>query len=237
MNGCVIFVTEACPNHVYKVPMKPTKLQSRFGVSRELFMHNEKPAVKFWKTICKVMASGLLALSQFSSWAQAPALNLSGDKALIAQTRDGQRIRIGSVNFTPAEAGQSRVRVQMDHHAMRDYFLSMREFKCLPAAAEVSCYVPYPYANSALVSAQDLQWLNHHTLFLYKRPADFGANLWNGIIFRWSLTATGLEGLPQAVDLNAISAPPKRLDVPPYAPQDSEPFAAGARWITRLLIE
>lgn len=232
-----MLVTDPCRIPVYNVPVRLTMLQSHLRVSRELAMHNEKKAVNFWKTTCKVMASGLVVLSQVSSWAQAATLNLSGDKALIAQTRDGQRIRIGSVNFTPAEAGQSRVRVQMDHHVMRDYFLSMREFKCLPAAAEVSCYVPYPYANSALVSAQDLQWLNHHTLFLYKRPADFGANLWNGIIFRWSVTPAGLEGLPQAVDLNAISAPPKRLDVPPYAPQDSEPFAAGARWITRLLIE
>jgi len=201
-------------------------------------MRHEKTMAKFAKTIAKVLASGWVVASLGSSWAQTPpVLNLSGEKALIAHTRDGQRTRIGSVNFTPAQAGQSRIRVQMDPHVLSDYFLSMREFKCLPAAAEVSCYVPYPYANSGLVSGQDLQWLDHHTLFLYKRPADFGANLWNGIIFRWTLTPKGLEGLPQAVDLNAISAPPKPLDMPPYGPHDSEPFVAGARWITRLQIE
>ena len=201
-------------------------------------MRNEKTASRFFKVTGKLMASGLVAASLGSSWAQTPpVLNLTGDKALIAHTRDGQRTRIGSVKFTPTAAGQSQIRVQMDHHVMSDYFLSMREFKCLPSAAEVSCYVPYPYANSGLVSGQDLQWLDHNTLFLFKRPADFGANLWNGIIFRWTLTANGLEGWPQAVDLNAISAPPKRLDVPPHGRPDSEPFVAGARLITRLQIE
>lgn len=160
-----------------------------------------------------------------------------GDKALIAQTRDGRETRIGVVNFTPTAGGASRVRVKMDHQVMHDHFLSMREFKCLDAADEISCHVVYPYANPGTVTAQDWQWLDHQTLFLYKRPADFGAKLWNGIIFRWRLGADGLRAEPQAVDLNQISAPPARLDVPPFGLADSEPFAPRARWITQLRIE
>lgn len=187
---------------------------------------------------CLMVAAGLLGMWPLAqAQAQAQSLLPQGDKALMAQTRDGRQTRIGVVSFTPTTDGASRVRVKMDHQVMHDHFLSMREFKCLDAADEISCHVVYPYANPGTVTAQDLQWLDHQTLFLYKRPADFGAKLWNGIIFRWQMSAQGLQAEPHAVDLNAISAPPQRLDVPPYAPQDSEPFAPGARWITRLLIE
>ncbi|MEK7346203.1 MAG: hypothetical protein AAB176_10960 [Pseudomonadota bacterium] len=165
------------------------------------------------------------------------AFVLQGEKFLVAETREGQQTRIGHVEFTPAGAGQAKIRVRMDHAVMRDHFLSMREFKCLAAALEVTCHVPYPYANPATVSLDNWQWLDHNLLFLYKKPEDFGAKLWNGIIYRWRMTPTGLEGLPQAVDLNLISAPPDRLDQPPYGPADSEPFAPDARWIRKLRIE
>ena len=167
----------------------------------------------------------------------AQAFELQGEKTLVAETRDGQHTRIGRVEFTPAEKGQAKIRVSMDHAVMRDHFLSMREFKCLAAALEVTCHVPYPYANPATVSQDNWQWLDHHLLFLFKKPADFGAKLWNGIIFRWRMTPTGLEGLPQAVDLNLISAPPDKFDLPPYGLADSEPFAPDARWIRKLRIE
>lgn len=51
------------------------------------------------------------------------------------------------------------------------------------------------------------------------------------------MSPTGLEGLPQAVDLNLISAPPVKLDLPPYGQADSEPFAPDARWIRKLRIK
>jgi hypothetical protein len=165
------------------------------------------------------------------------AFPIQGEKTLVAETLDGQRSRIGRVTFTPAGPGQATVRVRMDPAVMRDHFLSMREFKCLAAAQEVTCHVPYPYASPTTVTEQNLQWLDHHLLFLYKKPADFGAKLWNGIIYRWRMTPTGLEGLPQAVDLNLISAPPDRLDVPPFGQNDSEPFAPDARWIRKMHME
>lgn len=191
-------------------------------------MHTRRPGIRNLLVGAGLCGMGLLA--------QAQPLP-QGDKALIAQTRDGRETRIGVVNFWPTADGASRVRVKMDHQVMHDHFLSMREFKCLDAADEISCHVVYPYANPATVTAQDWQWLDHQTLFLYKRPADFGAKLWNGIIFRWRLGADGLRAEPQAVDLNQISAPPARLDVPPFGLADSEAFAPQARWITQLRIE
>lgn len=177
-----------------------------------------------------LIASALLSLP-------AHAMALAGDHSLVAYTQDGHRTRIGTVSFAAAGQGLARVRVQMDHSVMLDHFLSMREFKCLPAAQEVTCHVPYPYAHPGTVSEQDLQWLDHQLLFFYKKPADFGAKLWNGIIFKWRLTSDGLEGLPQAVDLNLISAPPEKLDVPPYGPFERDDFPPDVRWVKRLRIE
>ena len=118
---------------------------------------------------------------QWSSWfwcvgaglaLQAQAFPLQGEKSLIAETQDGQHTRVGRVVFTPTTPGSASIRVHMDHAVMRDHFLSMREFKCLAAPQEVTCHVPYPYTNPATVSVQNLHWLDHHLLFLYKKPAN-----------------------------------------------------------------
>lgn len=167
----------------------------------------------------------------------AHAFDFNGEKALIAVTKDGARTKIGRVVFTPLAAGASGFKVQMDHAVMRDQFLSMREFKCLPAEQEISCFVPYPYTQPGTASSTQLAWLEHSLLFFYKQPKDFGAKLWNGIVFKFTATATALVGQPQAVDLNRIGVPPDDLNVPPYGPMDRDPFTPGARWLTELRIE
>ena len=70
-----------------------------------------------------------------------------------------------------------------------------------------------------------------------QQPADFGAKLWNGIVFRFEVTPTALVGTPQAVDLNRIGVPPDNLNVPPYGPFDRDDFTPGARWVQELRIE
>lgn len=168
----------------------------------------------------------------------AQAFDFQGEKALIAVTRDQARTRIGTVSFTlPPAGGPARFSVRIDPQVLRDHFLSMREFKCLPAAQEITCFVPYPYRQPGTVSATDLAWLEHSLLFFYKQPADFGAKLWNGVLFRFEVTPTALVGKPQAVDLNRIGVPPEPPDVPPYGPMDRDDFAPGARWLRELRIE
>jgi hypothetical protein len=165
------------------------------------------------------------------------AFDFKGEKALIAVTKDGAHTTIGRVVFTPVAGGASAFKVQMDHSVMRDHFLSMREFKCLPAEQEISCFVPYPYAQPGTASGTQLAWLEHSLLFFYKQPRDFGAKLWNGIVFTFIATPTALVGQPQAVDLNRIGVPPDDLSVPPYGTTDRDPFTPGARWLTELRIE
>ena len=120
---------------------------------------------------------------------------------------------------------------------LKDHFLSMKEFKCLEGDGEIACHVPYPYAYPARVNAQNLGWLEHQLLFLYKLPSDFGAKLWNGLYFQLNVTPTGLRGQAQAIDLNHISVPPSPLDIPPYAAQLRDDIQPNPRWIQSLSIE
>lgn len=192
--------------------------------------HHRPRASAVWCVLC--------AGATWLAPAVAQAFELQGDKALIAVTKDQVRTRIGTVNFTPQPGGVvARFGVRIDPRVMRDHFLSMREFKCLPAAQEITCFVPYPYPHPGTVSATDLAWLEHSLLFFYKQPADFGAKLWNGVLFRFEVTPSALVGTPQAVDLNRIGVPPEPRDVPPYGPMDRDAFTPGARWVQELRIE
>lgn len=166
----------------------------------------------------------------------AAAWELVGSKTLSLVGRDGKATAIGTVEFTP-QGGRTGFRVVMDHAMMKDYFLSMREFKCLPGDTEVLCHVPYPYRNPASVTADDLVWLEHALLFFCKQPTDFGAKLWNGVYYQLVRTPQGLVGTPQAIDLNAIGAPPAQPGVPPYSKAERSDSPAGARWFGQLLIQ
>ena len=178
----------------------------------------------------------LAALTLAAALPCASAWELSGTKTITALTRDQVPIPVGTVNFIPQADGSSRIALHMDHARFSDHFLSMKEFKCLESADEVACHVPYPYKNPGTVRAGDYAWLEHQLLFLFKQPRDFSAKLWNGVYYRLQPDADGLVGLPQAVDLNLISAPPDQLNVPPYGASQRDDIPDGTRWIARLLI-
>lgn len=184
----------------------------------------------------KVLLRFVCALLLAAPLAPAAGLELDGSRTIRLHTRDGQVVPIGKVTFRPAGA-TSRFELHIDHARFQDFFLSMREFKCLDSASEVFCHVPYPYANPRTVSAADLAWLEHALLFFFKTPQDFGAKLWNGIYFRLDNTAGALVGTPQAIDLNAIGAPPDDPAKPPYGPAERSEIDSAARWFTRLTID
>lgn len=161
---------------------------------------------------------------------------LSGQKTITLHSRDGRATPIGVVNFRPGPGG-SAFELQLDHSRLKDFFLSMKEFKCLDGGAEVLCHLPYPYANPRLVRSDDLAWLEHALLFFFKTPQDFGARLWNGIYFRLQLSDRGLVGTPQAVDLDLIGVPPADLAVPPFGAGERHDIDPGRRWFERLTID
>lgn len=167
----------------------------------------------------------------------ASAWDLSGTRTMTLHARNGDAVKIGTVQFTPQADGRTAFVVTTATENFKDFFLSMKEFKCVEGSGEILCHVPYPYPQPGTVTASDFAWLEHSLMFMYKTPAEFGARLWNGIYFRLRLTEQGLEGQPQAIDLNQISAPPDKTDVPPYRPALRDDIPAGQRWFNRLTIE
>jgi hypothetical protein len=174
----------------------------------------------------------------FLFFASAPAMawELSGTKLIYLHDKAGQKTEAGTVEFKP-QGSQVGFDIHWNHAAMKDYFLSMREFKCFEGSTEVQCQVPYPYPNPKTISANDFAWLENNLLFLYKAPKDFGANLWNGIYYELRMTPAGLVGNPHAIDLVAIGAPPDQPNVPPYPKNERTPMTEGSRWFTHLTIE
>lgn len=162
---------------------------------------------------------------------------LEGLRTLQAVTRAGTRIPIGTVLFTPLNAQLIQFKVNMDAARFKDYFLSMKEFKCLESAVEISCHVPYPYRNPQTIQDGNLVWLEHSLLFLFKQPQDFGAKLWNGSYYRLERQGDALVGRSQAIDLNHISAPSDTPDMPPYSPDLRSDVNPGTRWVDQLVIE
>jgi hypothetical protein len=165
------------------------------------------------------------------------AWQLEGEKTITAHTRDQQHIVIGAVRFTPAGDGSIGFQLSINHDKFTDYFLSMKEFKCLGNAVEVTCHVPYPYRHPAKITPDNYAWLEHNLLFLFKLPAEFGAKLWNGLYYKFRLTDNGLVGEPMAIDLNHISAPPDDLTTPPYGPQAMDRVPLGARWLESITVQ
>lgn len=196
------------------------------------------PPAQPWHRASMPMLHTLSILSLATLLAStATAQPLQGSKTLRLHARDGTAVVLGQVQFTPQADGRSAFQLKLDHAVFKDFFLSMKEFKCVEAPTEVFCHVPYPYPQPGTVAPTDLAWLEHSLLFMFKTPAEFGAKLWNGVYYQLKPTATGLEGLPQAVDLNRISAPPDKPGVPPFRSALRDDIPAGARWFQRLTID
>jgi hypothetical protein len=167
----------------------------------------------------------------------AAGFDLEGSKQVFAVTRDGTRLAIGQVQFTRMSTDVTQFKLKVESPLLIDHFLSMKEFKCLDGASEVTCHVPYPYRNPQTITAGNLVWLEHSLLFLFKQPRDFGAKLWNGSYYQFEVVGQRLIGKPQAIDLNHISAPSDTPNIAPYTPDLRVDAALGARWIDHLLIE
>jgi hypothetical protein len=180
------------------------------------------------------LVGSLLAVLATSTAAAQP---LDGSKTLRLHARDGTAVELGTLTFTPQAGGRSGFALQLDHAVFKDFFLSMKEFKCLEAPTEVFCHVPYPYPQPGTVAPNDLAWLEHALLFMFKTPSEFGAKLWNGVYYQLKPVGQGLEGTPQAVDLNRISAPPDKPGIPPFRPALRDDMPPAARWFHRLTID
>jgi hypothetical protein len=160
-----------------------------------------------------------------------------GTKSVRLHAKDGSSVEIGSVTFTPRADGRVGFVWKADTSRFTDHFLSMREFKCLPGQGEIMCLVPYPYPQPGTIAANDFAWLEHSLLFMFKKQSELGAQLWNGIIWKFTVAGNGLVGAPQAVDLNRIASPPARTDVPPFGSAQRDDIPSSARWFNKITVE
>lgn len=136
----------------------------------------------------------------------AQAWKMTGTKIIKLHGCDGQVVLIGSIEFVP-KGDKIAFALTMDPPQLKVYFLSMCDFKCLDGVDETLCHVPCPYDYPAMVCGTDFTWIKHSLLFLFKAPKDFGVKWCNGVNYHLTLTDQGMMGLPQAIDLNEISAP------------------------------
>jgi hypothetical protein len=159
---------------------------------------------------------------------------LDGKKHIYLVDKKGNEIEVGTVTFQQV-GDQSTYKLHMDHDRFKDFFLSMKEMKCLEGP-ELMCHLPYPYEQPHRVSASDLSWLSHDLLFMFKKPSEFGANFWNGIYFDMSIEGKQIKGIAQAVDLNLLASPPDDLSIPPVNEAERDEIDPKLRWLPYLLI-
>lgn len=159
---------------------------------------------------------------------------LSGEKQIVLLDKQESEIVIGHVVFTPEEGG-SRYSLHMDHEKFRDYFLSMKEMKCLEGH-ELWCHLAYPYEQPRRVSHEDLSWLSHDLLFMFKKRDEFGANFWNGIYYQMRVEDGVIKGEAQAVDLNLLASPPENLSTPPMHEGERDEIERSQRWLPDIVI-
>ncbi|WP_428034474.1 hypothetical protein [Amphritea sp.] len=184
----------------------------------------------------KLSAGLMLFFSLFCLVTSVAAASLSeGVKQIYLQQKDGSEQRIGELVLTAGEHDQLSYTITLDHHLFKDYFLSMKEMKCLEGP-ELWCFIPYPYSQPRTVTSDDLRWLEHDLLFMFKQPEAFGANFWNGIYYKMALTDQGVHGTAQALDLNKLASPPDDLSQPPIGEYDIDEADLDKRWLPYIEI-
>ncbi len=158
-----------------------------------------------------------------------------GNKSIYLKDNAGEEHPIGTVVFTPAADETITYNLNIETERFKDFFLSMKEMKCLEGK-EIWCVIPYPYQHPESVSANDLRWLEHDLLFMFKAPNEFGANLWNGIYYDMTVENGVIRGTARAVDLNYIASPPDDLPTPPYGKFEIDDLEPSTRWLPYIEI-
>ncbi len=186
-----------------------------------------KNKLALYSFLLTVMCSGnlLFANSFYQEARQVSLIDVSGNK-----------VEIGQLTFSKNDQGIVSFDFKPDYDVFTDFFLSMKEMKCLEGP-ELWCHIPYPHENPLTIEGDDYRWLEHKLIFMFKDKKSFGANFWNGIYYTLKADGESLLGKAQHVDLNILAAPPEDLSVPPIGEYDIEEVDAKTRWLPSLVIE
>ncbi len=143
---------------------------------------------------------------------------------------------LGTVTFA-ADGEITTFDVALDAPEFAEEFLSMRPFRCLAGAKETWCHLPYPYETKKRSAANDLADLEYAVLFLFKPPAGYGIDAWNGLYFKLAMDNDGnLDGTLHEADFNVLAVPPERGNLRPVEHSALTPVTAGAHRFSRLKI-
>ncbi|MET1219293.1 MAG: hypothetical protein ABWW63_06625 [Glaciecola sp.] len=151
------------------------------------------------------------------------------DQVVLIDKHNHQHV-IGRITIN----AQQDYTLHIDHSQFKDFFLSMKEMKCLEGP-ELWCHIPYPYPKQVSVK-QDYRWLSQDLLFMYKKQGQFGAKMWQGVYYRIQNTEHGLRGTAYAVDLNDLASEPDNTDMPFYEEAELEQLNQDERWLPWLAI-
>ena len=160
-----------------------------------------------------------------------------GAKTITLIGASGERVAIGTATFTRAEDGAS-FEIALDPKRFQDEFLSMRPFSCLASDKEMWCHLAYPYDLKRKITARDLTDLEYALLFLFKPPAGYGIDPWNGLYFKMSLQDDGVvAGELHDVNLDPLGTPPADRSARTITPDQLTKSDAASRRFSRVEIK
>ncbi len=150
---------------------------------------------------------------------------------VVLEDKQGNGIVVGMV-----EKHDDKYEFIRDDDKFKDFFLSMKEMKCLEGA-EIFCHIHYPYPQEDVNNQNNLTWLSHELLFMYKRPDQFGARLRQGVYFKLEPHENGFKGIAYSIDLDDLASPPDDYSTPPIDTGELELLEVEERWLPFLKIQ
>ena len=166
------------------------------------------------------------------------AAELSGSRGIWLGNAEGEKHRVGTVEFVPVGDGKVRFKVTMAE-SLEEYFLAMRPFRCLTGPRQRLCHFPVE-REPQVISAGDLVPLEYALLFMRTAPKSLHIDPFNGLYYKMELTGGTIVGRLHDVDMDPFitpdSVPPERRRRPLRA-TDLAPGDPRSHWLPVLRIE
>ena len=166
------------------------------------------------------------------------AAELSGTRGIWLGNAEGERHRVGTVEFTPVGDGKVRFKVTMAE-SLEEYFLAMRPFRCLTGPRQRLCHFPVE-REPQVINADDLVPLEYALLFMRTAPKSLHIDPFNGLYYRMRLTEGGIVGQLHDVDMDPFITPdsvPVERRRRPLRAEDLSPGDPRSHWLPVLRIE
>lgn len=134
---------------------------------------------------------------------------VSEKKTVSLIDQNGDKFKIGTVEFTPTANGQT-FSVTMDYTLFSDKFISMISIKCIDGD-QTFCHLKYPFKTRNIITNTDLKDLELAFLFVHKTKKEVVINFWNGIYYRLQRQKDGsITGTIWETDMNELATPPEQ---------------------------